>query len=285
MNEQAKAILKSLVTRYGTSLAFDPLRCEGLLRDTCTHCTREIFVLVNAVRQQVPADLLAPRHSLPPAQVNGLLVKRLQDELAFSEEAARWAVDTWSEALGVTDGPALPKPFGEPAGTGSGKSARIPDHRASTSPEERAAWITALESGEPERRLAVIGQLVQSGDSDCIRILISTFENRSWKVREAAFDALVVLGEPAVPHLVDALGDSHEQIVIPAIIALGAIRSPAAVDPLISLLDNGGRPARDAAWALGEIRDERATTPLSKRINISDTGLQSAAILALKKFL
>ena len=100
MNDQAARTLKTLIARYGTSVALDPLRCEGLLRDTCPRCNREIFVLVNAVRQQVPADLLAPRHSLPLPLFRGFLVKRLQDEFAFSDEAAHWAVDAWADARG-----------------------------------------------------------------------------------------------------------------------------------------------------------------------------------------
>jgi hypothetical protein len=285
MNEQVPAILRSLVARYGQSLALDPLRCEGLLRDTCTHAGREIFVLVNAVRQQVPADLISPRHSLPAPLIRGFLVKRLQDELAFSEEAAGWAVDTWAGALGVTEGfegcgPAelsLPLP-----GPGAKRPAFLPDLSDST-PEERAAWARDLESGKPEARLAAVAGLLHSGDRECIRLLVSTLENSSRQVREAAFDALVALGETAVPHLVDALGDSHEQVVIPAIIALGAIRSRAGVDPLILVLDGGGEPARYAAWALGECHDDRATTPLAKRISSSDTILQLAAEEALRK--
>lgn len=127
MNDQASILLKSLVARYGTSLAFDPLRCEGLLRDTCPRCSREIFVLVNAVRQQIPADLLTPRHSLPLSLFRGFLAKRLQDELAFSDEAAHWAVDAWADALGLNNGS---ETLEEPAASASditGESAQVPD--------------------------------------------------------------------------------------------------------------------------------------------------------------
>ena len=101
MDDRPRKILKDLINRYGTSLATDPLRTEGLLRDTCGTCHREIFVLVNAVRQKVPADLLAPRHSLPYNLLQDFLVKRLCDELSLSGEASRWAVESWAWACGI----------------------------------------------------------------------------------------------------------------------------------------------------------------------------------------
>ena len=92
MNDSVRATLARLVTRYGVSVAYDPNRCEGLLRDTCPECTREIFRIVHAVRQHVTDDLLAPRHTLPLALTEGFLAKRLEDELGFSGDVARWAV-------------------------------------------------------------------------------------------------------------------------------------------------------------------------------------------------
>ena len=103
MNDLPRAILKDMIRRYGSSLAQDPVRCEGILRDSCSKCHREIFVLVNASRQRIPADLTAPRLALPLSLMKGFLAKRLQDELGFSDEASRWAVESWADALGVTD--------------------------------------------------------------------------------------------------------------------------------------------------------------------------------------
>lgn len=285
MNEQAARILVSLVSRYGSSVALDPLRCEGLLRDTCPRCHREIFVLVNAVRQQIPADLLAPRHSLPPALFRGFLVKRLQDELGFSDEAAHWAVDTWAAALGLD---ANPYPQDQPSEAGpQDNGGTIPAPQSSpctTTPEQRAGWAKELESETTGVRLAAIEAIGQSPDTATINLLITGLENTSWKVRSAAFDALVELGDRAVPCLTEALGDSHERIVMSAIIALGAIRARSAADPLIALLEKGGRALPCLIWALGEIGDTRAITPLTRFLNNNDPQLRSAAELALKKF-
>jgi hypothetical protein len=284
MNNEAARILAMLVARYGTSVALDPLRCEALLRDTCPRCSRQIFVLVNAVRHKVPADLLAPRHTLPPALFKGFLVKRLQDELAFSQEAAQWAVDTWARALDPDNEADRCEP--DPSSRDSSKpGVSFPEGRSYGTPvEERAEWALALESGNPGERIAIIRRMSQVQDKESVRLLITCLENVSWRVREAAFDALLELGEPAAPCLVEALADPHERIVVPAIIALGAIRTPAAVDPLIAMLDDENGTCAYVASALGEIRDTRAITPLTRLLNSGTIAIRFEAENALKKF-
>ena len=285
MNDDASRTLASLVARYGSSVALDPLRCEGLLRDTCPQCSREIFVLVNAVRQQVPADLLFPRHSLPLPLFRGFLVKRLQDELAFSDEAAHWAVDSWAAALGLNNSAEQQEPETDSREEMTGGPNHVPDSvYTGTGPEQRAAWVRELESGGVETRINAIRQLAQAGDDENIRLLITSLENTSWRARQEAFDALVALGGPAVPFLIEALSDSHGHVVISSVIALGTIRAREAVDPLLALLGAGGEPAMFAVWALGEIGDDRAVTPLTKLLRSSDAHLRSGSERALRKF-
>lgn len=285
MNEEPARILLSLVSRYGTSLAFDPLRCEALLRDTCPRNRREIFVLVNAVRQQVPADLLSPRHSLPPELFRGFLIKRLEDELAFSEEAAQWAVDTWAAALGAGTISGTGK-----TGTLQGTLKRPPgisfpeDLSPGKGWEQRAEWARQLESGDTGLCLSAIRAMGDSPDTETIHLLITGLENTSWKVREAAFDALLEAGEPAVPALIEALGDSHEPVVTRAVLALGALRAQDATEPLIALLETGGERIPATIWALGEIRDSRAITSLTRLLNSSNPQVIMEAETALKKF-
>jgi len=286
MNEQAARILISLVGRYGPSLAYDPLRCEALLRDTCPRCSRETFVLVNAVRQQVPADLLSPRHSLPPDLFRGFLVKRLQDELAFSEEAARWAVETWALALGPGNGSGGPVPASISRASCTSIALQDLQGKPGTagSPEQRSSWARDIESGDAEIRLVAIRQMEQYGDRETIRLLITALENPAWRVRKAAFDTLAAIGEPAVPLLVEALGDSHEQVVIASILVLGSIRARGALEPLAALIESGGEPALYAIWALGETGDPRAITPLTRSLSNNDSRVRLEAETALRKF-
>lgn len=253
MNHEVGRLLKSFIDTYGTSMALDPLRCEGLLRDTCPRSNREIFVLVNAVRQQVPADLLSPRHTLPGALFRSFLIKRLTDEVAFSEEAAQWAVDTWAAALGLEI-----------------------VSRPEATPDSDLVPATISGAGTPQNNRVV--------DTSELAHLVRDLGNASWRVRESAFDALVAQGDAAIPVLLNSLSDSREPVKITAIIALGALRARDAVPRLVVFLDSRGELPAYAAWALGEIGDDRAVTPLTRLLNRNDEKIRSLAEEALRKF-
>lgn len=91
---------------------------------------------------------------------------------------------------------------------------------------------------------------------------------RNDEFMEDATDALVNLGEPALPGLIKALKDKEELVRKQAVIALGRIKSPEAIDPLIEMLQNKDWFTRlTAAAALEAIGDERgreAIRPLLK---------------------
>jgi hypothetical protein len=72
-----------------------------LLRDFCGQYRQEVSVLVSALKERVTADLLTSRNSMPSAILLARLTKRLQDDLGLTQEAARWAVESWGLALGV----------------------------------------------------------------------------------------------------------------------------------------------------------------------------------------
>lgn len=93
--------LRDLIARYGVGLCSDARRCEGLLRDLCGAHRREINILVSALEERIPLDLLAARSTTPRVLLRARLAKRLEDQLALTEDAARWAVDSWALALGV----------------------------------------------------------------------------------------------------------------------------------------------------------------------------------------
>ncbi|HKQ52121.1 MAG TPA: hypothetical protein VJT74_07120 [Pyrinomonadaceae bacterium] len=101
MNDAPRQTLRELVARHGPDLCSDARRCEGLLRDLCGEHRREINLLVSALEERVPLDLLAARGSVPHGLLLTRLSKRLEDQLAVTEQAARWAVESWALALGV----------------------------------------------------------------------------------------------------------------------------------------------------------------------------------------
>lgn len=101
MRDKPAATLRKLIQQHGNDLTEDSRRTEALLNDLCPTYRREVFVLVNAQRQQVPADLLAAPKWMPAEAVSVRLSSRLQERLALSEEAADWAVRSWAIALGL----------------------------------------------------------------------------------------------------------------------------------------------------------------------------------------
>jgi len=101
MNDAPRQTLRGLIARHGPGLCSDARRCEGLLRDLCGEHRREINILVGALRERVPLDLLAGRNSAPTGLLLSRLARRLEDQLALTADASRWAVDSWALALGI----------------------------------------------------------------------------------------------------------------------------------------------------------------------------------------
>jgi HEAT repeat protein len=91
---------------------------------------------------------------------------------------------------------------------------------------------------------------------------------RNDEFMEDATDALVNLGEPSVPGLIKALKDKEELVRKQAVIALGRIKSPEAIDPLIEMLQNKDwftrLTAAAALEAIGHERGREAIKPLLK---------------------
>lgn len=105
MNNEPRQALREIVAKFGTEICSDSRRCEGLLKDKCGSFRREISILINALDERVPLDLLAGGNSLPRELLLNRLAKRLEDNLALTENAAVWAVETWALALNLITDP------------------------------------------------------------------------------------------------------------------------------------------------------------------------------------
>ena len=102
LSDAARQTLHTIVERYGPGVVSQPLRVEGLLRDLCGECQREIVVLMAALTEDVPEELLAAHgNGLPPKLTLDRLAGRLQENCALPLDTGRWAVTAWAEALGV----------------------------------------------------------------------------------------------------------------------------------------------------------------------------------------
>jgi len=115
MEVLVRTTLRKLILDHGRTLSADPRRCEAMLKDCCPAHRREIAALVVAQRSRVATDLLAPPAGQPMVLLLKRLVQRLLDEHPMTEDAARWAVESWALALGVIDAPPAAAPLPEPA--------------------------------------------------------------------------------------------------------------------------------------------------------------------------
>ncbi len=105
LKEKPRDKLKQLIQEYGYDLGDDPRRCEALLRDYCGQDRREIFALVNALKEGVAQEFLKSSNTVPIDLLLARLTKHLQENLGISGETASWAVNSWALALGVISSP------------------------------------------------------------------------------------------------------------------------------------------------------------------------------------
>lgn len=104
MNDLPRQQLREIIRQNGRSIIENPRRCENLLRDYCGEFRREISVLTMALEEHAVADMLSAASSasaLPRKVMLARLAQRLCDNLALSEAAARWSIESWAWALGV----------------------------------------------------------------------------------------------------------------------------------------------------------------------------------------
>lgn len=99
MNNLPRQTLRRILAKHGKEICGDARRCESLLNDLCGSYRREINVLVTAIEERVPLDLLAGNRSMPLELLLTRIEKRLEEQTALTAEAARWAVESWVVAL------------------------------------------------------------------------------------------------------------------------------------------------------------------------------------------
>jgi len=153
------AYCDAITAKTGRDVLNDSRLCRALLLDLCGEYKREISVLVVAMEERVVAALQAPQPGVPAELLLARLTKRLVDNRALTEDAARWAVESWALALEITMPDHL---VGVPASL-STAARRPPDMGERLS---LPGWITeALASGAFSARLAAVGELTQLNQS------------------------------------------------------------------------------------------------------------------------
>ena len=164
----------------------------------------------------------------------------------------------------------------------------------------------ALKDAEGPVRLAAAESLGKIKDRRAVEPLSAALKDAEWVVCIAAAQALdhlgwepaqdeiagwywmakrdwdkcVALGALAVEPLIAALKDQYSWARKAAAEALGEIKDPRAVEPLIAALESSGM-RYSAAKALGKIGDARAVEPLIAALKDEYVGTRAAAAEAL----
>ncbi|GJL66923.1 MAG: hypothetical protein NPIRA05_18940 [Nitrospirales bacterium] len=170
--------------------------------------------------------------------------------------------------------------------------------------------IDLLQDPEWVVRQEAVITLGEMGDERCIEPLARCLRDGDWQVREAAVEAVAMIGSPAVDILLRYLRDWDSRKY--AIKALGKINDERVLDPLISMLKNDefkddatnalaelGLPAveklvialndkdefvrKQSILALGEIKDPAAVDPLIENLKNDDWWVRLTSAAALEK--
>ena len=154
MHPLPRRTLRRLLAQYGPTLLDDPARVDALLADLCGPHHRERFLLTHALRERIPAELLAQPHGGRAYALR--FSQRLQNRYCFSAEAAHWAVESWSTALDIA-------PL-NPNTSRDGRDIRDSNHKALSESPQRALCQLLIDSGpallnEPARVDALLADL------------------------------------------------------------------------------------------------------------------------------
>ena len=126
------------------------------------------------------------------------------------------------------------------------------------------------------RREAII-TLGEMGDERCIEPIVRCLPDGDWQVREAAIEAIAMIGSPAVDILLRYVRDYDARK--PAIKALGKINDERVLDPLITFM-RSDEFKDDATWALAEL-GKPAVGRLLELLKDPEEVTRKQAILAL----
>jgi hypothetical protein len=104
VNDLPRQKLREIIAQYGRSVCENPQHCKGLLLDLCGDYKREVNILIAALEEHVVDELLHISAGVPTELVLVRLTQRLCDHRSMEQEAARWGVESWALALGISVG-------------------------------------------------------------------------------------------------------------------------------------------------------------------------------------
>jgi len=106
MDDRVRKKLKIIILK-DKSLCNDPQRCRATLADMCPGNHKEINVLIQAMKLGIVKDLNKTSKGIPVNIMLNNFTKKLQNNTGLSEEASRWAVESWAIVLGKISSPSV----------------------------------------------------------------------------------------------------------------------------------------------------------------------------------
>lgn len=136
-------------------------------------------------------------------------------------------------------------------------------------------------------RKAAVRVLAEADVAQIVPLLITALNNRDKNIQtvrfqNSAIECLTIIGQPAIPGLVETLHDSNKDVRISAANALGSIHHHDACDALIAALEDDHVNVRYAAVeALSKIPSQKSVLPLTRILDSDEEWLKLPAISAL----
>lgn len=135
----------------------------------------------------------------------------------------------------------------------------------------------------PDVKRDAVVSLGKVGDARAVRPLLDIALQEPL-FRFTAGEAVTRIGKAAVPILISILKEDDPGLALEAIIVLGRIKDPAAVEPIAALLGHRFAILRShAAESLGHIGDAKSATALIRTLGDPDAVVRAHAAAALQK--
>lgn len=153
--------------------------------------------------------------------------------------------------------------------------------------DDTAKYFEALKSENITVIKEAVYYLGENKEEDAVPLLIQLLrQDQSKEIRIDAIEALGKIGSidknSHVDALIGILRENDTEMLTTAVEALGKIKDPKAVKPLVNFLDN--RNIRFIAiWALGNIGDKGAVPALTGLLNSDDKYVRHNSTQALKQ--
>jgi sulfatase modifying factor 1 len=195
VSAEVRVKLAEIVTKHGRQVCEDLRQCQQLLHASCGEPQRRTVRLVlRLLEEHVPAELLRLHGQLPMTVIIARLVDKVERNLLLSGPAARWGVETWAVALGMTTVSAYPpKPESTGANAKNYEGAQAGQIRDDNGPEIRFSWIPSgsFKMGSPS------SEADRKNDENQVEVkLTKGFWLGQYVVTEVQWDAVMQATKP-----------------------------------------------------------------------------------------